>query len=82
MKEEIWDNFIKKCEEGYGKKKTAEEKVEIYWKKGTIHKMRGFPKVHKKEVCIRPIVNGKGTVLEKLEELMAKVIKTKGKDYK
>ena len=44
--------------------------------------MRGFPKVHKKEVCIRPIVNGKGTVLEKLEELMAKVIKTKGKDYK
>ena len=37
--------------------------------------MRGLPKVHKKDIGIRPIVNGKNSVLEKLEEEMAKVFK-------
>ena len=37
--------------------------------------MRGLPKVHKKEIGIRPIDNTKGTVLEKLEEEMAKVFR-------
>ena len=34
--------------------------------------MKGLPKTHKKEIGMRPIVNGKGTILE---EEMAKVIK-------
>ena len=35
--------------------------------------MRGFPKIHKEPIGIRPVVNSKGTILEKLEEEMAKV---------
>ena len=44
-------------------------------KEGNIPKMKGFPKTHKKEIGMRPIVNGKGTILEELEAEMAKVIK-------
>jgi hypothetical protein len=42
---------------------------------GNICRMRGLPKVHKMDIGIRPIVNGKNSVLEKLEEEMAKVFK-------
>ena len=37
--------------------------------------MKGLPKSHKEEIGMRPIVNGKGTILEELEAEMAKVIK-------
>jgi hypothetical protein len=37
--------------------------------------MKGLPKIHKKEIGIRPIVNGKGTIIENLEDEMAKVFK-------
>ena len=37
--------------------------------------MKGLPKTHKEEIGMRPIVNGKGTILEELEAEMAKVIK-------
>ena len=42
-------------------------------REGLIPRMTGFPKIHKKPIGIRPVVNSKGTVLEKLEEEIAKV---------
>ena len=43
---------------------------------GTIPKTKGLPKTHKKkETGMRPVVNGRGSVLENLEEEMAKVFK-------
>ena len=44
-------------------------------KKGTIPKMKGLPKTHKEVIQLRPMVNGKGYVLEGLEEEMVKVVK-------
>ena len=75
MKEEIRDKIIKNCKEEYGKKNLQKRRLKRIEKEGTIPKMRGLPKVHKREKGIRPIVNGKGTVLEKLEEEIAKVFR-------
>ena len=58
----LWDKNIKK------------QKDEIH-KERTFPKMKGLPKIHKKEIGIRPIVNRKGKVLENLAEEMAKVFK-------
>ena len=44
-------------------------------KEGSIPKMKRLPKTHKKEIGMRPVVNGRGSVLENLEEEIAKVFK-------
>ena len=37
--------------------------------------MKGLPKTHKEVIHMRPVVNGRGSVLKGLEEEMAKVLK-------
>ena len=44
-------------------------------KEGNIPRMKGLPKTHKEEIGLRPIVNGKETVLEELEAEMAIVLR-------
>ena len=43
-------------------------------KEGNIPRMKGLLMTHKEEIRLRPIVNGKGTVLEELEAEMAIVL--------
>ena len=43
------------------------QKDEIYKERRYPTNMKGLPKVLKKEIGIRPIVNGKGTVLENIK---------------
>ena len=74
-KEKIRDRIIKNSKEGYGKKNLQRKRLKYIEQEGTIPKMKGLPKVHKKDIGIRPIVNGKGSILEKLEEEKATVFK-------
>lgn len=63
-KGEIRDKIIENCKEGYGKKNLQTKRLKYIQQEGTIPKMRGLPK----DIEIKPIVNGKSSVLEKLEE--------------
>ena len=74
VKEEIINKMIKDSEKGYGKKRLRNKRRKYINKDETIPKMKGLPKTHKEEIGIRPVVNGRGSVLEELEE-MAKVFK-------
>ena len=74
-KEELISNIIEKSEEGYGEKRLRNKRRKYLDKKGTIPRMKGLPKTHKEVISLRPVVNGRGSVLERLEEEMAKVLK-------
>lgn len=60
-------------------KKDMEKSMKYIKKEGTIPRMKGLPKIYKKEIGMRPVVNCRGTVLGNLEEEMAKVVKVIGK---
>ena len=59
----------------YGKKRLNNKRRKYSNKKGTIPKMKCLPKTHKEVIGMRPVVNWRGSVLEGLEEKMAKVLK-------
>ena len=73
--EEIISKIIRNSEEGYGEKRLRNKRMKYIKKGGTIPKMKDLPKTHKEEIGMRPVVNGRGSVLENLEEEMAKVFK-------
>ena len=60
-------------------KKDMEKSMKYIKKEGTIPRMKGLPKIYKKEIGMRPVVNCRGTVLGNLEEEMAKVVTVIGK---
>ena len=74
-REKLIDKIIKSSEEGYGKKRLGNKRKKYMNKEGNIPRMKGLPRTHKEEIGLRPIVNGKGTVLEELEAEMALVLR-------
>ena len=50
------------------KEKSKKKRMKYVEGEGRIPRTRGFPKNHKKSMGIRPVVNSKDTILEKLEE--------------
>ena len=66
---EVFPMFFESCVENI-----KEQEDEIH-KEGTIPKMKGLPKTHKEEIGMRPVVNGRGSVIEKLEKELVKVFK-------
>ena len=67
-REKLIDKIIKSSEEGYGKKRLRNKRRKYMNKEGNIVRMKRLPKTHKEEIGLRPIVNGKGTVLKKVVE--------------
>ena len=59
-KEKIRDMILKNCKEGCGKKNLQRKRLKYIEQEGTIPRMKCLPKVHKKVIGIRPILNGKG----------------------
>ena len=62
----------RKSGEGYSKKRLRNEGMKYIRNEGIMPKMKEQTKTHK-EIGLRPEVNGKGMVLEYLEEEKAKV---------
>ena len=75
VKEEIIRKMVKSSEGGCGKKGLGNKRRKYINKEGTIQTTNELAKTHTEEVGIRPVVNGRGSVLEGLEEEMAKVFR-------